>query len=47
MVNYRRVHIPGATYFFTVTLRDRHTDWLSAQADLLRSVFRRVRHQLA
>jgi hypothetical protein len=23
MVNYRRVRIPGATYFFTVTLRDR------------------------
>jgi len=23
MVNYRRANVPGATYFFTVTLRDR------------------------
>jgi putative transposase len=45
MVSYRRVRIPGATYFFTVTLRDRRADWLTARADLLRSVVRCVRHQ--
>lgn len=25
MVNYRRANAPGATYFFTVTLRDRRS----------------------
>ena len=45
MVNYRRARVPGATYFFTVTLRDRRKDWLTAHAELLRSSFRRVRRQ--
>ncbi len=43
MVNYRRARVPGATYFFTVTLRERRKDWLTAHVDLLRSVVRRVR----
>jgi putative transposase len=45
MVNYRRARVPGATYFFTVTLRDRQADWLTAHADLLRTVVRQVRQQ--
>jgi putative transposase len=43
MVNYRRARVPGATYFFTVTLRDRRKDWLTAYVDLLRRVVRGVR----
>jgi putative transposase len=45
MVNYRRARIPGATYFFTVTLRHRRSGLLTARVDLLRAVFRSVRHQ--
>lgn len=43
MVNYRRARVPGATYFFTVTLRNRESDLLVRQIDLLRSAFRTVR----
>jgi REP-associated tyrosine transposase len=39
MVDYRRSRVPGGTYFFTVTLRDRRSNWLTAHADLLRLVF--------
>jgi putative transposase len=46
MVHYRRARIPGATYFFTVTLRDRRSDLLVRRVDLLRQVFRGVRHKL-
>jgi hypothetical protein len=28
MSNYRRARVPGATYFFTVNLRDRSSDLL-------------------
>ena len=45
MVNYRRARVPGATYFFTVTLRDRGSDHLAAQAGLLRAIFWTVRRQ--
>jgi putative transposase len=45
MVNYRRALVPGATYFFTVTLRDRRKDWLIAYVDQLRAVVRDVRRQ--
>jgi putative transposase len=45
MVNYRRARISGATYFFTVTLRDRRSGLLTARVDLLRAVFGSVRHQ--
>ena len=34
-----------ATYFFTVTLRDRRKDWLTAHVDLLRSVVGYVRRE--
>ena len=45
MLNYRRARVPGATDFFTVTLRDRRKDWLTAHANLLRSIVRDVRKQ--
>lgn len=45
MVRYRRARVSGATYFFTVTLRDRRRDWLTAHVDRLRSAIRDVRRQ--
>lgn len=45
MVNYRRMRAPGATYFFTVTLRDRRSDVLVVHGDTLREVFRHVRNE--
>jgi putative transposase len=40
MVRYRRNHIPGGTYFFTVTLADRRSTALVDRADALRAAFR-------
>jgi len=40
MVRYRRNHLPGGTYFFTVTLADRHSKALVDRADTLRAAFR-------
>jgi len=40
MVQYRRNRIPGGTYFFTVTLRDRRAMTLLEQLDSLRLAFR-------
>ncbi len=45
MVNYRRARVPGGTYFFTVTVRDRRKDWLTVHVDLLRWVIRDVRRK--
>lgn len=45
MPNYRRNRVPGATYFFTVNLRDRRSDLLVTQIDLLREAVRDVRRQ--
>ena len=45
MVNYRRARIPGGTYFFTITLRNRRSGLLIKHLDALRSAFREVRHQ--
>ncbi len=48
MVRYRRNRIAGATYFFTVTLRDRRSDLLVREIDALRASWqaaaRRVPH---
>ena len=46
MPDYRRARVPGATYFFTVTLRDRSSDLLIREIDLLRETVRatRARH---
>ena len=43
MPDYRRNRVPGGTLFFTVNLRDRRSDLLVAQIDLLRGAVRRVR----
>ncbi|SDK37051.1 putative transposase [Pseudomonas delhiensis] len=45
MPNYRRAWIPGGTYFFTVTLRDRHSDLLVREIALLRQVVARARRR--
>ena len=45
MVNYRRAPIPGATYFSTVTLRNRRSDFLVTYVDALRSAFGEARRR--
>jgi putative transposase len=40
MVNYRRNFVPDGTYFFTVTLRNRHSQQLTRSIDLLIQAFR-------
>jgi len=45
MPNYRRNRVPGATYLFTVNLRDRRFDLLVTQIDALREAVRNVRRQ--
>ena len=39
MVSYRRSKLPGGTYFFTVTLRNRKSTILIEHIDLLKSAF--------
>lgn len=43
MSNYRRARVPGATYFFTVNLRDRSSDLLVREIALLRECVRATR----
>jgi len=43
MVLYRRNRVPGASYFFTATLRNRQSDVLVRHADALRVAFREAR----
>ncbi|WP_296278301.1 hypothetical protein [Pseudoxanthomonas sp.] len=43
MSNYRRVWVPGGTYFFTVNLLERHCGLLVEHIDLLRDAFRAAR----
>lgn len=43
MVDYRRSRLPGGTYFFTVTLRDRRACTLIEHVDLLRESVATVR----
>ncbi|MBD9467993.1 transposase [Pseudoxanthomonas sp. PXM01] len=40
MPNYRRVLVPGGTYFFTVNLRERHRGLLVEHIESLREAFR-------
>jgi putative transposase len=42
MSRYRRLYIPGGTYFFTVALADRSAATLVDEIDLLRSVYASV-----
>lgn len=43
MVRFRRNYIPGGTYFFTVTLRDRQSRMLTEHVNKLREAFLEVR----
>ncbi len=43
MVNYLRNYVPGGSYFFTVTLHDRRSDYLIRYVDLLRQSIRDIR----
>jgi putative transposase len=45
MSNYRRARVAGATYFFTVNLRDRSDDLLVREIDLLRWAVRVTRER--
>lgn len=45
MVNYRRNLIKGGTFFFTVTLKDRQSDILFRQIDLLKTAFQTVQKE--
>lgn len=40
MPNYRRMHVPGGTYFFTVNLLERRRRLLVERVDALRASFR-------
>ena len=41
-MNYRRVFVPGASYFFTLTLQDRQSDLLICKINKLRIAFQQV-----
>jgi REP-associated tyrosine transposase len=41
--DYRRLYIPGGTFFFTVTLKNRASDVLTAHIEALRQSWRDVR----
>gem|GEM_PF-1157450 len=43
MSRYRRVHVPGATYFFTVNLLNQRSDLLVRHIELLRETERATR----
>ncbi|NOR81782.1 MAG: transposase [Methyloprofundus sp.] len=45
MPNYRRYHIPGACYFFTINLQDRNQSLLVNQIDLLRESVKIVKQK--
>ncbi|MDC9728218.1 MAG: transposase [Methyloprofundus sp.] len=45
MVNYRRVYIKGGTYFFTLTLKNRRSDYLVQYINELRESFAYVKQQ--
>ncbi len=40
MPNYRRLYVPGGTYFFTVNLRDRRSRLLVEEIETLRQAYR-------
>jgi len=45
VVNYRRNRVSGGTFFFTLTLVDRHSSLLVEYIDLLRKTVRNVQNQ--
>lgn len=44
MTSYRRLYIPGATYFFTVAVHSRHEQNLLVHADWLKACIRAEQH---
>ncbi len=42
MTDYRRLRVPGGTYFFTVNLADRCTNLLTREIHVLREAVRKV-----
>jgi len=42
MPDYRRAHVPGGTYFFTIALLERQRDTLVRHIDALRKAVRAV-----
>jgi len=46
MTDYRRIYIPGSTWFFTVNLAERRHNYLLVEKiDLLRTAFRYVKER--
>ncbi len=45
MVRYRRNWLPGGSFFFTVTLANRHSRALTDHVEKLRQAFRAVRNK--
>ena len=45
MPDYRRVRVPGGTYFFTINLLERRSDLLVRHIDALREAVRRTRRE--
>ena len=46
MTNYRRIFVPGATWFFTVNLQERNNNHLLVEnLDLLRAAFSYVKER--
>jgi putative transposase len=45
MVNFRRNYLKGGSYFLTLTLRDRRTDYLIKHIDLLRYAMRKTKEE--
>ena len=43
MTDYRRLRIPGGSYFFTVNLAERHRSLLTDHVGSLREAFRAVK----
>ncbi len=47
MVNYRRNRLAGGSYFFTVNLKNRQSQWLTDYVAVLRASFRYVKQRHA
>jgi putative transposase len=43
MSEYRRHHLPGGTFFFTINLQNRRSNLLTTHIDLLRNTVRKIR----
>ena len=45
MPDYRRIRVPGGTYFFAINPLERHSDLLVLHIDVLREAVRRTRRE--